>query len=172
MTFKYDQGHWKWHEQVKLNEYYHRAKFNIYRIHSIRVHHEDDAFATLYMWVKSKGLPPTPSVWVICDKSDLFLFLKLFVVIVFSYNCFCTYESMALQKMQDLNRILATKRNPGLLLILVSSKTLTLFPLHHELWQILLYMESFLSWSYCNYLLTLSSILVRLSSQRPVKSMT
>ena len=29
MTLKYNQGHWMWYEWVKLNEYYHHAKFGI-----------------------------------------------------------------------------------------------------------------------------------------------
>ena len=27
MTFKYNWGHWKWYEQIKLNEYYDHAMF-------------------------------------------------------------------------------------------------------------------------------------------------
>ena len=37
MTLKYNQGHWKWYEWVKRNEYYHHAKFDIYYIiYSVR----------------------------------------------------------------------------------------------------------------------------------------
>ena len=32
MTLKYSQGDWKWYEWVKVSEYYHHAKFDIYRI--------------------------------------------------------------------------------------------------------------------------------------------
>ena len=35
VTLKYGQGHWKWYEQVKLNEEYHHAKFDIYYIHGV-----------------------------------------------------------------------------------------------------------------------------------------
>ena len=33
VTFKYYQGHYKWSEEVKLNEKYHHAKFNIDHIY-------------------------------------------------------------------------------------------------------------------------------------------
>ena len=36
MTLKYNQGHWKWYESVKLNDYYHHAKFDIYHMYSVR----------------------------------------------------------------------------------------------------------------------------------------
>ena len=36
VTLKYDQGCWKWYEQVKLNEQYHHAKFDIDHIHYVR----------------------------------------------------------------------------------------------------------------------------------------
>ena len=36
MTLKCNQGHWKLYEWVKLNEYYHHAKFDIYYIYSQR----------------------------------------------------------------------------------------------------------------------------------------
>ena len=32
VAWKYSQGHGKWNEQVKLNEQYHDAKFNIYHM--------------------------------------------------------------------------------------------------------------------------------------------
>ena len=35
VTLKYGQGHWKWYEQVKLNEEYHHAKFDIYQVYGI-----------------------------------------------------------------------------------------------------------------------------------------
>ena len=37
VTLTYDQDHWKWYEQVKFNEQYHHAKFDIYYIHGVRV---------------------------------------------------------------------------------------------------------------------------------------
>ena len=36
VTLKYGQGHRKWYEQVKLNEYYHQAKFDIQHIYDVR----------------------------------------------------------------------------------------------------------------------------------------
>ena len=33
MTLKYGQGHWEWYEQVKPDEWYHNAKFDIYHIY-------------------------------------------------------------------------------------------------------------------------------------------
>ena len=30
VTLKYNQGHWKWYEWVKLDDYYHYEKFEIY----------------------------------------------------------------------------------------------------------------------------------------------
>ena len=35
VTLKYDWGHWKWNEQVKLNEQYRHAKFDIDHIYGI-----------------------------------------------------------------------------------------------------------------------------------------
>ena len=35
VTLKYNQGHWKWYAWVKLNEYYHHAKFDIYHVYSV-----------------------------------------------------------------------------------------------------------------------------------------
>ena len=32
VTLKYNRGRWQWYEWVKLNEYYHRAKFDIYHM--------------------------------------------------------------------------------------------------------------------------------------------
>ena len=36
VTLTYNQGQWKWQEWVKLNEYYHHAQFDIYRIYSVQ----------------------------------------------------------------------------------------------------------------------------------------
>ena len=46
MTLKYGQGHWKWHEQVKLNEWCHHTKFHIYCIYSVRENRNVNVFAT------------------------------------------------------------------------------------------------------------------------------
>ena len=35
VTLKYDKGHWKWYEQVKLNKKCHHAKFDIYHIYGV-----------------------------------------------------------------------------------------------------------------------------------------
>ena len=35
VAFKYGQGHWKWYEQVKLNEKFQYANFDIYHIHGV-----------------------------------------------------------------------------------------------------------------------------------------
>ena len=36
MTLKYSQGHWKEYEWVKLSEYYHHEKLDIYHIQSVQ----------------------------------------------------------------------------------------------------------------------------------------
>ena len=46
MTLKYKQGHWKWYEWVKFDEYYHHAKFDIYHIYSVLENHNIKVFAT------------------------------------------------------------------------------------------------------------------------------
>ena len=46
VTLKYNQGHWKWYGWVKLNEYYHHAKFDIYHIHSVQENCNVKVFAT------------------------------------------------------------------------------------------------------------------------------
>ena len=35
VTFKYNQGHWQWHEWVKFNEHCHHAKSDIYHFYSV-----------------------------------------------------------------------------------------------------------------------------------------
>ena len=35
LTLKYGKGHWKWYEQVQLNEKYHCVKFDIYHVHGV-----------------------------------------------------------------------------------------------------------------------------------------
>ena len=45
-TLKYNQGQWKWYEWVKLNEYYHYAKFVLYHIYSVRENRNINIFAT------------------------------------------------------------------------------------------------------------------------------
>ena len=35
MTLKYGKGHWKWYQQVALNESYNHAKFDIYYIYGV-----------------------------------------------------------------------------------------------------------------------------------------
>ena len=46
MTLKYNQGHWKWDDWIKLNEYYPYAKFDIYYIYSVRENRNVKVFAT------------------------------------------------------------------------------------------------------------------------------
>ena len=46
VTLKYNQGHWKWHEWVKLSEYYHQAKSDIYDIYSVGENCNVTVFAT------------------------------------------------------------------------------------------------------------------------------
>ena len=46
VTFKYSQGHWKWYEQVKLNEWYHHATVDIYHIHSVQEYRNVNVFVT------------------------------------------------------------------------------------------------------------------------------
>ena len=36
MTLKYNEGHKKWYEWVKLNQYYHHAKFDNYHTYTVR----------------------------------------------------------------------------------------------------------------------------------------
>ena len=36
VTLKYNHGPWRWYEWVKLNEYYHHLKSDIYHIYSVR----------------------------------------------------------------------------------------------------------------------------------------
>ena len=46
VTLKFNQGHRKWYEWVKLNEYYHHAKFDSYHIYSVRENFNVKDFAT------------------------------------------------------------------------------------------------------------------------------
>ena len=46
MTLKYNHGHWNWYEWVKLNEYYHHAKLDIYHNPSVWENHNIQVFAT------------------------------------------------------------------------------------------------------------------------------
>ena len=46
VTLKYNQGHWKWYGWVKLNEYHHHAKIDIYHIYSVRENRNVEEFAT------------------------------------------------------------------------------------------------------------------------------
>ena len=46
VTLKYNQGHRKWYEWVTLNEYYHHAKLDMYRIYSVRENRTVKVFAT------------------------------------------------------------------------------------------------------------------------------
>ena len=36
VTLKYDQGNWKRYQQVKLNEQYHHAKFDIHHTYGVQ----------------------------------------------------------------------------------------------------------------------------------------
>ena len=57
VTLKYNQGHWKWYERVKLNEFYHHAKFDIY-IYSVRENRAKLNFLT-HLDTSPAGLPNT-----------------------------------------------------------------------------------------------------------------
>ena len=46
VSVKYNQGHWKWYEWIKLNEYYHQAKFDIYHIYGVWDNQNVKVFAT------------------------------------------------------------------------------------------------------------------------------
>ena len=46
VTRKYNQGHWKGYEWVKLHEFYHHAKFDIYHIYSDQENLNVKFFAT------------------------------------------------------------------------------------------------------------------------------
>ena len=35
VTLKHNQGHWKWYEWIKLNEYNHHARFDVYHIYNV-----------------------------------------------------------------------------------------------------------------------------------------
>ena len=46
VTLKYNQGHWKWCEWVKLDEFYHHAKIDINHIYSVQKNCNIKVFAT------------------------------------------------------------------------------------------------------------------------------
>ena len=46
VTLKHNQGPCKWYEWVKLNEYYHRAKFDISHIYSVQENFNVKVFAS------------------------------------------------------------------------------------------------------------------------------
>ena len=46
VTLKYNQGHRKWYEWVKVSEYYYQAKFEIYHVYSFRENRNVKVFAT------------------------------------------------------------------------------------------------------------------------------
>ena len=48
IKMKYNQGHWKRCEWIKLNEYNHRAKFDIYHIYSVPKNCSIKVFATYW----------------------------------------------------------------------------------------------------------------------------
>ena len=45
-NLKYNHGHWKWYEWVKLNKYYHHAKFEIYHSYCVWQNCNVKVFAT------------------------------------------------------------------------------------------------------------------------------
>ena len=46
VTLKYNKGHPKWYEWVKLNEYFYHAKIDIYHIYSVQENLNVTVFAT------------------------------------------------------------------------------------------------------------------------------
>ena len=60
VTLKYNQGHWKWYEWIKLSKYYHHAKFDSYYVYSVRENRNVKVFATyghLVGWPVLAGRP-------------------------------------------------------------------------------------------------------------------
>ena len=47
MTFKYNPGHRTWYKWAKLIEYYQHAKFDTYRVYSVRENRKVNVFATI-----------------------------------------------------------------------------------------------------------------------------
>ena len=52
MTLKYNHSNWKWYECVKLNEYYHQAKFDIYHADSDQENRNVKVFITYRQTVR------------------------------------------------------------------------------------------------------------------------
>ena len=65
VTLKYGPGHWKWYEQVKLNEQYHHAKFDIHHIYGV---------IQMLKFLTSQDTWPTKNMSIIsleqCKKSN------------------------------------------------------------------------------------------------------
>ena len=54
---KYSQGHWKWYDWIKLNEFYHHEKFDTDRIYSVQESRNSKVFP--HTLGQSAGLPNT-----------------------------------------------------------------------------------------------------------------
>ena len=63
MTLKYSQGQGKWYVEVKLNEYYHHQKFDIYHILSVQENHNIKVFATYGQWAS------WPAGWLAAQRA-------------------------------------------------------------------------------------------------------
>ena len=69
VTLKQGHGHWKWHEQVKLNEQYHHAMSNIYQIYSLQENCNVKVFAMQGNHLASQTL-------IITQTHKLYVFLS------------------------------------------------------------------------------------------------
>ena len=59
VTWKYGQGDWNWHEQVKLNESYHCAKFELFMV-SVKVFDRQRHLIYQNMLIISLEITPKP----------------------------------------------------------------------------------------------------------------
>ena len=58
MPLKHGQGHWKWYEQVKFNEYYHNAQIDISHISGVQENPNISFWQALTVWPKTWKLSP------------------------------------------------------------------------------------------------------------------
>ena len=65
---KYNQGHWKWYEWVKLNQYYHNAVFDIYQICSVRENHNVKVFLHIQT-ISQRGTLMFDDIFRVSQKS-------------------------------------------------------------------------------------------------------
>ena len=72
MTLKYNQGHGKWYEWVKLNNYYHHAKFDLHHTYSVQENHNVKVFATYGHLAGRAARPPASQTLIIIIKTLFF----------------------------------------------------------------------------------------------------